>query len=168
MRKNKISGAELARLMSSFVGVGNTVVCTFFCTYEGFQRLSEPELMRRLESVQVAFEAPENQHISYEEGCVSSTDGEAICGYVTFDSNSVIKIIDSKGSSSVADNGALKCSVNFSSPMGEYIYSIVVSEKLRVSNVKMGSDALDIEFDRPYSGVIKVVFFKKVAGLDVS
>ncbi|WP_099609889.1 hypothetical protein [Vibrio coralliilyticus] len=167
MNSVKTSGAELARCILSTVGVGHMLVGAFVSAANGLDRLDEQRLFVNLEKwPELTYEVSTSQFKATEQD-KTQVDGDAPFGFITFDaSSSVISIIDSRGCDSITDSGTHEMSVNFEKPMGEYIYSFFASEAIEIVRATLGSNSLSFSFNKPYTGIIKIVFFEKLLGFE--
>lgn len=102
----------------------------------------------------------ENNRLVVKSGEGGTT--EVVAGYITFDTTGTVNIFDSEGCSSLTDNGATDYSVNFTEPLGNYIYSFITSEPVRIISASMESDKLRIIFDKNFSGIVKIIFFEQI------
>ncbi|MFA0307639.1 hypothetical protein AB4543_17300 [Vibrio splendidus] len=166
MNSDRISGAELARCIVSTVGVGHMLVGAFVSAANGLDRLDEQRLFLNLEKWPALTNEISTSQIKATEQNKTQVDGDAPFGFITFDASTVISILDSNGCSSITDSGSHEMSVNFKKPMGEYIYSFFASEAIEIVRATQGSDSLSFSFNKPYTGIIKIVFFEKLLGLE--
>jgi hypothetical protein len=105
--------------------------------------------------------------LSFQNNTITNNDPESgtadiVAGFITFDASGVVNILESSGCSSVTDGGTTNYSVNFTEPLGNYIYTFITSEAVKVVSASMGSGSLNLIFDKPLSGIIKVLFFEQV------
>ncbi|ANS87711.1 hypothetical protein VSVS12_04011 [Vibrio scophthalmi] len=167
MSSCNISGAELARSIMSTVGVGHMLVGAFISAADGLDKLNETRLFQNIEKWPI-LTSDSSYSVAKETGqSQTQVDGEALFGFITFDASSCMSILDSKGCLGITDSGTHEMSVNFEKPMGEYIYSFFASEAIAIVSATQKSNSLSFTFNKPYTGIIKIVFFEKFLGLEV-
>ena len=88
-----------------------------------------------------------------------SNQDHYVAGYIKFNPNKV-EIIESSEISSLADNGALDFTINFTVPFHNYIFNSYGSSKVTIAKVSEDKDGLTISFQEPCPDKVTIVFYE--------
>ena len=167
MTQSRFKKTKLFRYVVGAVGAGQLVIGTFVSTYSGIEEIDEARMLGELQNTysyykdNLRFEETKVVSNNYESGT-----SEVVAGSVVIDANQTVNILDSNNCSSVTDAGSHEVVVNFAESLGNYIFSVITSEPLKLVKVDQNPGSLGLHFDRPYSGIVKVVFFEQVLVTD--
>jgi hypothetical protein len=164
--KHKLSTFERTKLfngISGWIGAGLYISGVFTNLSGNLTAIDTNSIVEEFERTSSKYSGElllKNNRITSDESKPGAED--VVAGFITFDTTGVVNILESRGCSSVVDSGTTNYSVNFTEPLGNYIYTFITSEAVNVVSASMGSGSLNLIFDKPLSGVIKVLFFEKI------
>jgi hypothetical protein len=157
---------QLFRHVSGWIGAGFYLTGVFL-SQNGIWKESNPtELFKEFETTSIKYESQlylEKDKVltkSNKKGEGGSTD--IIAGYITLDTAGTVNILESNNCSSATDNGTDDYSINFLEPLGDYIYSFIPSEPVKILKAYPENGSLRIILEKNFSGIIKVLFFKQI------
>lgn len=161
----KSGGTKLFRYISGWFGAGLYLSGVFISHGKQLQESDANKLL--LEFIETATHYGDKPYMESNKVFVKDGKGgtaEVVAGYMTFDTSgpAAVNILESSGCSSLTDNGTADYSVNFTEPLGSYIYSFITSEPVQLINVSMGDSMLRMKFNRRFSGIVKIIFFEQV------
>lgn len=155
--------SKLFRYVVGTLGVSYCLAGSFLSTHQKIEELTEAEMLGDLERTsnyykdELHFEKTKVIKTNYESGTT-----EVVAGSVIIDATNTVNILDSDNCSSVTDAGSHEVIVNFTQPLGNYIFSVVTDEPIKVIGTNQKDNSLALCFNKPYSGIIKVIFFEQV------
>jgi hypothetical protein len=163
MIQSRFKKTKLFRYVVGAVGAGQFVIGTFVSAHKGIEEIDEARMLGEVQNTYSYYK----DSLRFEKTKVvsnncDSSSSEVVAGSVVIDANQIVNILDSNNCSSVTDAGSHEVVVNFAEPLGNYIFSVITSEPLKLVKIDQKPGSLGLHFDKPYSGTVKVVFFEQV------